>query len=386
MAQLSRLKKNQELREKIDLETVITNPNEIPNSNQSINTSSHAKKNVHPHKQSSAINQSATSTSPVIDDLLAEVKKYNMENGDRVSSDTQINILQSLDTKEESPKLRRNNHILPMDEEEERLGSTMKLPRTSLESLQPDNELFRFSKLTKINRVSPVEEEAPQEDTKETKLEEPVKEEISSVLVKPARIEFSEPVIIDSSDLIESFSDDLEEGEDFVDDMEEDHLEIVEFMLNRSNEEDVNVVENLEDKEEGSFKKKFKFFKKKNKKEKVKVEEEEEVEEVVVPLVQEPTIIEEPKEEQPIEEEVQDKIIESSEVQPEMEETDEEEVSIVKVDAGEDDIVMLRNNEEEEVFEEDEKKSNVLNIILVILLLALLACAIYVFFLITNMG
>ncbi|MBQ0065839.1 MAG: hypothetical protein KBT48_08745 [Firmicutes bacterium] len=365
MAKLSRLKKNQELREKIDSESIISSPADVLVSSNAETTSTHAKKDYHPYKQVQATpNQASTSSSPVINDLLMEVKKYNMENGDRVSSDTQINILKSLD--EEEPNLRRNNHFLPMEEDEEKLGSTMKLPRTSLEALQHTTDVLSTTRSPKLNRISPLVEhdDAKNEEKAVASVEiKPVKkeqDEISSVLIKPARIEFTEPMIIDSSDLFHSEFEDESMEEDEVDnidsEMEEDHLEILEFVLDKSNKEPV--VEPV--KEEFVEEEKPKLFgwmkkDKKTKKEEDPVDTEEkiEVEEKVKP------------EEVPSKaEEIKVEMVE----EPKKEQDDDEEYNL------------------EELEDAPSKGSKALNIILVVLLLALIACTGFVLYTILSMG
>ena len=69
-------------------------------------------------------------TSPVMDHLFDEVKQYNIENGNTVSDDTQINILKQLDG---TQVMHRNEHFMPMEQQEEDLGSTMELPVSKIQ-------------------------------------------------------------------------------------------------------------------------------------------------------------------------------------------------------------------------------------------------------------
>lgn len=83
-------------------------------------------------------------TSPVMEDLLGEVKQYNIDNGNRITDDTQINILKQLDSTSETKK--RNQHVIPMDTDDEDLGSTMKISK-------PKTQEFE-----RVTRQEPLEE------------------------------------------------------------------------------------------------------------------------------------------------------------------------------------------------------------------------------------
>ena len=98
MAQFSRMKKYQDLRERLEEETTETSSNTKKDfSRSSRNTSDtpgHANRPVrasHDAKVTPITNQ--VPNSPVMDDLIDEVKQYNLDNGNIVSDDTQINIL-----------------------------------------------------------------------------------------------------------------------------------------------------------------------------------------------------------------------------------------------------------------------------------------------------
>ncbi len=73
-------------------------------------------------------------TSPVMEDLLGEVKQYNIDNGNRITDDTQINILKQLDSTSETRK--RNQHVIPMETDDEDLGSTMKISKPTTQDLK----------------------------------------------------------------------------------------------------------------------------------------------------------------------------------------------------------------------------------------------------------
>ena len=120
MAQ-SRKEKYQELRDQIEKEAMATQTasKRVKLSRVQKNASlSHANISYHPHETKEET--SPYSSNEVMDQLLGEVKQYNIDNGNRYIDDTQINILKQLNT---SPSSARNQHIMPMEEEE--LGSTM---------------------------------------------------------------------------------------------------------------------------------------------------------------------------------------------------------------------------------------------------------------------
>lgn len=102
MAQLSRTKKYQEFRDKLDEETTAAQSEPVkPRLSRVENHRlSHANKPLHSHEAGRASTNTKTDyqTSPVMDELLGEVKQYNIDNGTRITDDTQINILRQLDT------------------------------------------------------------------------------------------------------------------------------------------------------------------------------------------------------------------------------------------------------------------------------------------------
>lgn len=146
MTQLSRKQKYQELRDRLDEETTAAQaqPVKLQRLSRVDNNLSHANKPLYPHdtvRVSPTVKEMPTS--PVMEDLLGEVKQYNIDNGNRITDDTQINILKQLDTTETR---KRNQHVIPMDTDDEDLGSTMKI------SKQKQPELERAA------RVEPKEE------------------------------------------------------------------------------------------------------------------------------------------------------------------------------------------------------------------------------------
>lgn len=193
MAQLSRTKKYQEFRDKLDEETTAAQSEPVkPRLSRVENHRlSHANKPLHSHEAGRASTNTKTDyqTSPVMDELLGEVKQYNIDNGTRITDDTQINILRQLDTPLEAKK--RTQHFLPMeDDDEEESGTTMELPRSlsedsALASLMPSGQ-----KLTRINPVAVKETEISAEEV-DRMIEEAKKEEVREV----------EKIVLSSSDI-----------------------------------------------------------------------------------------------------------------------------------------------------------------------------------------
>ena len=140
MAELSRVKKYKDLRDRLEEETTETSSNtkkEFSRSSKKSHESlSHANQPVRAHQQTKVKpNNEQGQKSPLMDDLIDEVKQYNIDNGNIVSDDTQINILKQLDGTQIK---HRNSHFVPMEEDEEALGSTMKLPVSEIEEAFPD--------------------------------------------------------------------------------------------------------------------------------------------------------------------------------------------------------------------------------------------------------
>lgn len=147
MAKLSRTQRYQELRDQLDEETTKaqSQPVQAPrlsrvSNNRSSNSLPHSEKAYFPHENTQAkAPDSNVAPSPVIDELLGEVKRYNIENGNRFTADTQINILKQLDDPETESR-RRKQHTLPMEEPEESFGTTMELPKSGPVTVKPAQE------------------------------------------------------------------------------------------------------------------------------------------------------------------------------------------------------------------------------------------------------
>ncbi len=108
MAKLSRMKKNQDLREQLEEQR-----------------ETQAQVNIQETAESTSESEVVVQPkSEAMSDLMDEVKAYNIEQGQAVVDDTQINILKQLDGTQVK---HRNQHFIPMEDQEEALGRTMNI-------------------------------------------------------------------------------------------------------------------------------------------------------------------------------------------------------------------------------------------------------------------
>ena len=162
MTQLSRKQKYQELRDRLDEETTAAQAQPVKLQRLSrVDSGSHANKPLYPHdtvRVSPTVKEMPTS--PVMEDLLGEVKQYNIDNGNRITDDTQINILKQLDTTS-SDTMKRNQHVIPMDIDDEVLGSTMKIskPRQTITRQEPKEEKIVLTSQDVEDVKKPVDDE-----------------------------------------------------------------------------------------------------------------------------------------------------------------------------------------------------------------------------------
>lgn len=233
MAELSRKKKFQELRDRLDEETTVTQVESVSTYigpyGKITRQGAHAAKPIHSYQKEEAAPQpSAVAKSEVMSDLLGEVKQYNIDNGNRMDDDTQINILRTLESSSEQK--RRNKHFVPM-EEEEKMGSTMRIER-GLKKEQPKAEavLPKESKLTRINPINALPSFKKEEETKKTE---------------------ENPIVLNQNDIRADYP------------AETDDLDILGF----GQEKPAAKKEAMEQKEEPKPKKSHSFFKRKAKKE-----------------------------------------------------------------------------------------------------------------------
>ena len=140
MPKYSRMQRYQVLRDRLEEET--TEAQQVQNEQPYQRLSRVANKDSNgnlshannPHKEAS--NQTVSSTlpnSPVMDHLIDEVRQYNLDQGNSVWDDTQINILKQLDGTQSK---HRNQHFVPLEQQQEDLGSTMQVPVTKIKEVQ----------------------------------------------------------------------------------------------------------------------------------------------------------------------------------------------------------------------------------------------------------
>lgn len=133
MNKLSRTKRYQDLRDRLDEETTSAQAQTVKAMPSRVSRSesdslSHANQPLHPHQEEPQTSNIEFQASPVMDELLGEVKQYNIDNGTRYEDDTQINILRQLDSR--PVETRKNSHFVEMEENPEMGGNTVKLPRS----------------------------------------------------------------------------------------------------------------------------------------------------------------------------------------------------------------------------------------------------------------
>lgn len=87
---------------------------------------------------------------PVIEDLLGEVKQYNLDNGELVTDDTQMQILHDLSSQEQAAA-RRSVHFETMEQNEDVGGTTRNLYGSDLSSLMSNPTTRRPSQPIQSN-------------------------------------------------------------------------------------------------------------------------------------------------------------------------------------------------------------------------------------------
>lgn len=176
MAKLSRTARFQDLRDKLDEET--TAAQTTHSDHITLTRSSRASNPAH-HANDARTSETAVEdnhSSTVMDELLGEVKQYNIDNGDRVIEDTQFNILKTLDSNP-SRNSRRNAHMEVMEANEEAGGTTMNVlsqnPDVLSRPISPTNGLQQSPAAAKTEPVELPEAAEPAQQT-----EAPVKRDI----------------------------------------------------------------------------------------------------------------------------------------------------------------------------------------------------------------
>lgn len=133
MAELSRKKRYQELRDQLDQETSAAQA--APAAPIKLTRSSRTASAQHANEAKPVTRtESGTQNLAVMDELLDEVKQYNIDNGDRVTEDTQINILKTLD-EEGDIQMKRRAHIETMEANTNEGGTTMDISSKDIEQV-----------------------------------------------------------------------------------------------------------------------------------------------------------------------------------------------------------------------------------------------------------
>ncbi|MBF0580173.1 hypothetical protein IM774_10405 [Erysipelotrichaceae bacterium RD49] len=123
MTKLSRKDKYRDLRSSIEQEAVQTSAKP----ERSIRMAA-------PDMRQDQRNQSRADSVPVLEDLLGEVKQYNLDNGDLNLEDTQMQILHNLNSAQNA-KARRSQHLVAMEQNEDAGGTTRNLYGSDLSSV-----------------------------------------------------------------------------------------------------------------------------------------------------------------------------------------------------------------------------------------------------------
>ncbi len=121
---------------------------------------------------------SKRSSGPVMDNLLSEVKQYNIDQGTAEVDDTQINILKQLDGTQPQ---RRNQHFIPMEEQDDQLSHTINLTVNE----QPQKEVVEELDIPQVNpapRTNIVlgSDDVPQQDIY-SKVEQEPEEDLAAI-------------------------------------------------------------------------------------------------------------------------------------------------------------------------------------------------------------
>lgn len=189
MAELSRKKKYQELRDQLDEE--VNALAKQPAAPVKLSRSNRTAQNVlQTPVADTGANAQAAADSAVLDELLGEVKQYNIDNGDRKLEDTQTNILRTLD-EDGDIEVKRRAHMETMEPNADSGGTTMDINAKDIELVSR----------TAAAKAVPVFEEEVQPQTART-------EEVS--LLKEEGFKADEPVASDSLELFDLSADDFD--------------------------------------------------------------------------------------------------------------------------------------------------------------------------------
>lgn len=199
MTKLSRMDKYQALRDELDQDTTEANQVKPSITPTRLSRMAHAQELTRQNPTKPLLAEEGKT--PVLDNLIDEVKQYNLDQGTSLSDDTQINILKQLDG---SQNLHRNAHYMEMEEPEEQLGDTRKISmEDTLPSLlktenwltdrqpEPKEEPVILSNEDLKSEQVPFEEEK-QEPSFEPVVEKPVKIKAKIKKLKPKQKVVSE--------------------------------------------------------------------------------------------------------------------------------------------------------------------------------------------------
>lgn len=200
---LSRTKRYEDLRNRLDEETTAAQEDKINQQTGFARLSrtqhkalAHANDlNASVTPSRSSVKEATNNNSPVMEDLLGEVKRYNIDQGNRITDDTQINILRQLDQKPSS--MHRNTHIVPMEEE---TGGTMKMQKPEID--QEVDGVATYMPNQKLTRINPIQ-------TKPEIIEEPkvgIDDSVQSYVVDDEKDQSSEAtytnIVLGSQDIL----------------------------------------------------------------------------------------------------------------------------------------------------------------------------------------
>lgn len=124
MTKLSRKDKYKDLRQSIEQES---------EKSQASHKVSRLNRMAAPDFRAEQRKETRQDQNPVIEDLLGEVKQYNLNNGELVIEDTQMQILHDLSAKEQAA--RRSEHFETMEPNDDEGGTTRNLFGSDLSSL-----------------------------------------------------------------------------------------------------------------------------------------------------------------------------------------------------------------------------------------------------------
>ena len=183
MAKLSRTNKYQQLRDQLDEETTaaqaVSSSQIKLTRNENANPVSHAKSSDNSFGVLFEEKQTG-----VIDELVGEVKQYNINNGERTAEDTQMNIFKTLDEDTDQSQKRRA-HLEEMESNsEDQGGTTMNMNAISIEKVSKPSFFKSSAKSAGRKPETENEEHAGQEQAGKAAADEAVQEEKKPELVE----------------------------------------------------------------------------------------------------------------------------------------------------------------------------------------------------------